>query len=779
MARGSTSRQYKPQISHDRVITEERAFNLGMHYSTTEQDIGNAKIIANLVPDRGSGALESLPQPQCSMITISTDAQGYNYQSACSGQLSVPRGRSVDDIVDAYVLIPTARYNSKMPCTLESGFIIAVSNGQDYEYHPIDCTHDGLIVDDDEELPVSCMYIPKEVPDFWIADDKCIAVGAEYIPNKLTMYGVFPSVFFMNNKLFLYVWTRYMDDAFYKASTTEVDISKYEGLYTVDTATWKLERVTPKEVAVANAVSSGYNLLKDDPYSFVNGTSATGEVQLQGLLPLNIANDKVLMRTKVNSYVKYRLVYNYPTADAEDKYYVAWKIQDNNSSKDPEMLRPLKKSIAYTPGDNIEITFLVPYENFTLICELYKKTEMDRESAAWEEDESLQSLIAKEDYHTPNQTITVTSAYIADSSKGEKIGETPIAYAAQHPLGAIVWRGRCVTWGFRFADNGSDKQDGMNIVMLSDADDPSYVPYPNNAIVFNDSVLACTVYRDSLIVFTKHAIYKVVLDIDGLTPISTLVQAGFDFSDHLVADIISDNNFVMVRTLGGYAMLCPSQYTTSGIQLVSISDKLGNLSNKFSEMLDTTLVSMYPHLNDMANNPFISTLLRYALPGDKQPVIKDTTNRMLTYVDNWDYIKFVDHIKYAVRGHVLSHIPTQNTFMDTFKIMLPTPYNDQVAYAPAFVDVSLCYNTQSRAWSLRIQRSSEQVAALLEAGEDYDRWITVADAHWYKPVQRAYNNVWEVPHKDDEVIHYTSFEWTTHTDSPLIPGVFVPAEGGE
>lgn len=750
MARGSSTRAYKGPISHDRVLTEERNFSAGMLYTDAEVGSGNARVLVNLETDKATQALKAIPKPRCSMRAFDCNSTGYNYQEACSGLLSVQVDSDSERFIEAHVCVPTAQYDSKMPCTLANGLLIITVDGDDVIYHYVDCTTDAsLLQGDDEVVPIACMYIPKMTPAVHVADPTCVAVGAEYIPNAATMYGAFPTVFIMNGKLFAYVYTDYRDAKFHKSADTSVSIKEYEGLYSVDTSTWKLIRVAPKDVAVSNAVSSGYNLLKDDPYSFSVRNSATGEVELEGLVPKQPASGQVLLRTKVNTQVRYDLAYAWPQTDASDKYLVAWKIQDNASSKDPEVLQALKKSTEYTPGDAISITFNVPYDNFTLICELYKKSEMSIEDEAWENSEAIQALVLKEDYHTPNRTITVTSAYIADASKGTTVQDSPIVYAANRPKGAVVWKQRCVTWGYRTGENGSTRADGPNVLIISDANDPSYVPYPNNALIFDDDVLACTTYRDALIVFTKHAMHKVVFEADGITPNCTLVQSGMYNSDTLAADILSDNNFVFMRTNAGYSMVCPSQYTASGLQVVSISDSLGDVLKQFSRLLDDVVYALYPKLKD-AEVTAVNDFLKCGVPANGEaPVIKDPKNDMLMYVDQWDYTSFINNAKYLLRGHVLYHIPMQNIFMDMYKIMLPVSCVQNHAYAPVFINVCLCYNTMTRNWSLRVERACEQMPFVISAGADFDKWLTVADGHWYKPVQRAYNNVWEVPHTND------------------------------
>lgn len=749
MARGTATRTYKPQITHDRVITEERDFSAGMQYTNTEIQSSSAKVLVNLDVDKASGALKSTPPRYCSMRPYEIDTTGYNYQHAVSGQLSVALNDALEKFVDAYVCFPTAQYNSKMPCTLANGILVVTCTDDVYEYHYITCDSEDLALDDDDAAPLSCMYVPKIVSDVCAIDTRCVMVGAEYLPNKVSMYGVFPTVFIMNGNLFMYVYADYRDSKFYRSADTDAAIAKYEGLYTVNTRTWALERVAPKDISVTTAVASGYNLLQQSPYTFNIGISATTEVQLQGLVPIDPNTNTVLLRTKANSLVKYNLIYDYPTADSTDKYYVQWKIQDNASSKDPEVIQPLKKSAEYNPGDTISISFVVPYDNFTLVCELYKQSEMLVEDEAWEASEALQSLVQKDEYHTPNKTITVTSSYIANQSKGSNVQSTPILYNVARPLGAIVWKQRCVTWGYTSGINDGVKVEGRNIVVISDANDPSYVPYPNNALIFNEDVLACTTYRDSLIVFTKRAIYKVVFDADGITPVTQLVQSGLSNNSTIIADILSDNNFVMVRTSEGYSMLCPSQYATSGIQLAPISSKLGSLLRNFSDALDGIVNAMYPTLGDYTLTA-AQTYLSYGLPADgEDPVIIDGANQVFTYTDDWDYERFVENARYFVRGMMLQQIPSQNIFMDVYKVALPVMFDNRRPNALAYIDVCLCYNTNSRCWSLDVHRSSEQPAFLVDSGDEYDRWLTVADAHWYSPVQRAYHTVYEVPHATD------------------------------
>lgn len=687
-----TTRTYKPQVNHSRVITEERTFNGGMQYTNACVGEGRAKLIVNMRPDKASGALSALPAPKYISNDGNFDKHGnYDYQCAAAGILDIQGTKKY-----TYVYFPTRNLDNwvtRRPCF--SSEYIAIVQYDTKPHISLVNTADSFEDSEASEEELAALYVPMDIPQFWVKDKgKTVTIDDLYYESEM-VYGTFPTVFIMAGKLFVYVRSDYEGEL-------DEEHEQLEGLYVFNTTTNKFSAVTPKDISVGNVITMGYNMLKPEPYTFSNTTGQN--LQLKGVLAYDVNTGAPVVAMRANDTVTFKLVYEYDDEDSNLK--VVWKIQDNASSKDPELLQPLKKSPEYARGDAISFTCTVPYSNFTIIAELYDTASIAREEAAWDEDENLQRLVLKEDYHTPEDTITLTNSYVADTTNLTARPNTPDDYNVAHPAGVCVWTRRTVSWGYEESTYGGDKIGGKNIIIISDVDDPSYLPYPNNCLVFDEDIRACTVYRDNLIVFTTGSVYKVAFSDDGITPIQTLIQTGLRLDNLNTADVVSDNNFVMVRTNASYSMLCPSQYTASGLQVAPISDQLGDFCYEFSDVVDNIATAMYPMIKD-TEVPFLKSFSGITA-------------------------------KYGIIGHVLSTVPAQNLFVDTFKIcMQPNNYNrweqtgyENLRYSPAWLDVMLCYDTKNRTWSIRARKSSEAWARLVVDTDLSTHHLTIEDGHW-------------------------------------------------
>ena len=368
---------------------------------------------------------------------------------------------------------------------------------------------------------------------------------------------------------------------------------------------WYVEGVTPKEVQPTQAMNYGYNMLKAAPYTFANVVSSTGAIQLTGVLPY--AEDGTLLLTaRPGTPMVFKLYYKYPQTDLDnnDKYLAQWEIQDLNAGTDAEVIKKVRGSTEYTPGSDISLAFTPSYTAFSIIVRLYKKSEMDAQDAAWESDQVLQKLITKDDNLTPNQVTTLASYYLTSNSDTNMLNVAPVAYDLGTATGICSWQQRLVMWGVEGA---------KSTLFVSEVNDPSYMPYPNNCDIFNTDIICAIPYMTALLVFTTNALYKLVINDDGLSYSTECVQERLNMTPADANTVITVQNMVYFKSNNYFYMVVPNNSLTStiGVQLAPVSRMVEQMFDELSLMFSRMLNEVYDLSFDGYHAPINLKLIDY------------------------------------------------------------------------------------------------------------------------------------------------------------------------
>lgn len=348
--------------------------------------------------------------------------------------------------------------------------------------------------------------------------------------------------------------------------------------------TWYVEEVTAKEVQPTQAMNYGYNMLKSSPYSFANVESATGAIQLTGVLPYSESGD-LLLTARPGTPMVFKLFYKYPSTDItnNDKYLVQWEIQDLNSNVDAEVIQKVRGSHEYTPGDEITLSYTPSFTAFSLIVRLYKKSEMDAQDAAWEADQVLQKLVTKDDNLTPNQVTTLASYYLTNNSDTSMLNVEPVEYDLGTATGMCTWQHRLVVWGVEHA---------KSTLFVSEINYPSYMPYPNNCDIFSSDIICAIPYMSALLVFTTTSLYKLTINDDGISYTSECIQERLNMTPSDANTIITVQNMIYFKSGNYFYMVVPnnSLNAASNVQLAPVSrlveQMFDNLYTMFKRMLN-------------------------------------------------------------------------------------------------------------------------------------------------------------------------------------------------
>lgn len=347
---------------------------------------------------------------------------------------------------------------------------------------------------------------------------------------------------------------------------------------------WHIEEVTAKEVQPTQAMNYGYNMLKSQPYTFSNIVSATGAIQLTGVLPYDEAGN-LLLTARPGTPMVFKLFYKYPQTDIDnaDKYLVQWEIQDLNSNVDAEVIRKVRGSEEYTPGDTIQLAYTPSFTAFSLIVRLYKKSEIIAQDTAWENDTVLQNLVTKDDNLTPNQVTTLASYYLTNNSDTSMLNVEPVVYDLGTATGICSWQHRLVMWGVEGA---------KSTLFVSEINDPSYMPYPNNCDIFDTDIICAIPYMSALLVFTTTSLYKLTINDDGLSYKTERIQDRLNMTPADANTVIAVQNMVYFKSGSYFYMVVPnnSLNAASNVQLAPVSrmveQMFDNLGTVFARILN-------------------------------------------------------------------------------------------------------------------------------------------------------------------------------------------------
>lgn len=426
---------------------------------------------------------------------------------------------------------------------------------------------------------------------------------------------------------------------------------------THDAISWYIKEVIATEVQPTQAMNYGYNMFKEHPYNFTNVESATGAVQLTGVIPYS-ETGKLLLTARPGTPIVFKLYYKYPAVDVtnKDKYLVQWEIQDLNNSSDAEIIQKVRKSREYNPGDEITLAYSPSFTAFSIIVRLYKKSEIAAQDAAWSADTSLQALVTKDDYLTPNQVTTLASYYLTNNSNSSTLNVDAVEYDMGTAAGMCTWQQRLVMWGVRGA---------KSTLFVSEINDPGYMPYPNNCEIFSSDIVCAVPYMTDLLVFTKTALHRLTIADDGLSYTTTCVQERLNMQESDACTVVTVQNMVYFKSGNYFYMIVPNNSVTASqdTQLAPVSRAVEQMFNYMKRTISDVLNDVYNFAPDGYHTPVDLQLVDFNV-----------------YVAN-------TQVRNVYKVHVIKH---EGASKDT----------------EYYIDVCLNYDTVLRAWTMYTYEAS-------------------------------------------------------------------------
>ena len=355
--------------------------------------------------------------------------------------------------------------------------------------------------------------------------------------------------------------------------------------------TWGLSLVEPNEISITKRVNYGYNMLCAEPYMYGDENTpgvhtiadSYSGMELQGILPLKgDTGHNVCSTARLGDTIRFLLCYQYGAlwANASTEFKTQWEIMSlDDSEGTTQVIQSALNATAWRPSDQRELsvtTTQTTYKSFTLTARVYAAADIA----------DLTTDLEVATQAAPYMSISVSFYYLSADKKASTQNLDMLTYDLTTATGMTVWKQRLVLWGVSGA---------KSTLWVSEINDPSYFPYPNNCEVFNSDVIKCIPFKGSLLVFTQDGAYQITLSDDGLSYNTTCVQDRLNLKEEDVDSIIPIGNMVAFKNNNLYYMMVPASYDSASygsLVLAPISKGISDMFNKFSDTVAELLKQM-------------------------------------------------------------------------------------------------------------------------------------------------------------------------------------------
>lgn len=313
------------------------------------------------------------------------------------------------------------------------------------------------------------------------------------------------------------------------------------------------EVVVPKEVSPTEAVQWGYNMLKENPFTFANENFA-GIIQLVGLLPYD-ASGKIVMNPLLNQSLLLKAFY---AGNTGSTYDFKWEWKDTGSSA-YTLLKTERLSLATLPS--VELNFSSPAANVIIQLTATKVINGTPETM-------------------PEKVIAMGVSFLKEENKNNVEMKN---YDLSTASGMTYWQNRLVIWGV--------PSNPMSLFM-SDINDPSYFPYPAGSDIFDEPIMHCITVNDTMLIFTSAGLYMLSQSPDGLGWYRKKIQSNLNISTWDIHLIQSVKGMVFFKSGNYYYMVVPSKMNVENLVVAPVSKNIIAMLDDFvpavKEILNST-----------------------------------------------------------------------------------------------------------------------------------------------------------------------------------------------
>ena len=339
----------------------------------------------------------------------------------------------------------------------------------------------------------------------------------------------------------------------FKHTTTTKKLG-YTKLYTVGTSRYTFKQITPRTLTAREAVRWGYNMLSATPYTFVCGVGG-GSIQLDGIMPYDKAGTNLLMTPKSNEELMFKCFF---TGPASTTYSFKWEWKELASDTWTEI-----------ETDTYEIPTANPVPQTCIFAPPVKE---------------LLIRVTASTGGSVEQVMTVGFNFRPEDF-GSTANVTPVTYDLTKASGLCFWQGRLGFYGMN---------EDPTLLLLSDPNDPTYVPYPHNAILFNEPVQYAMPFLDNLLVFTTTKLHMVSISPEMEGWVTKTIQGGLYINPWDIHLIKAVKNMVFFKSGNYYYMVVPKANSMTGeLVIAPISKPIEYLLDNFADHVQKLAQQVY------------------------------------------------------------------------------------------------------------------------------------------------------------------------------------------
>lgn len=361
---------------------------------------------------------------------------------------------------------------------------------------------------------------------------------------------------------------------YFAVSKTEVEgstsINKFrlmQSKYNSEDEKFKAEVVPFYQENPAEAVANGYNMLRHNPYTFVDETATGVSVLFYGIIPYaDEAQTKINTTPSKGQKLYLRCYYKCGSgaSASEFKFKVVWEWQAEGSSDwtvfktETNLTRtsagavPALKAELNCPGDNIRIR-VTAYDSVT------------------SEEPILYRLVGVYAFNKKNY--------------GDMYNAELVNYSLQYSQGMTYWKNRLICYGV---------PEDRSMLFMSEVNNPGYFPYPQNTDIFDEPIISVVPLLDNLLIFTTTQLYMLTLSEDGVSWTKKCIQRHLNISEqdaHLICPV---KNMVFFKSGNYYYMVVPKLNSMTGeLVIAPISKNIELYLDNFSENVYNTVDMLY------------------------------------------------------------------------------------------------------------------------------------------------------------------------------------------
>ena len=287
-----------------------------------------------------------------------------------------------------------------------------------------------------------------------------------------------------------------------------------------------------------------------------------------------------------------------------------------------------------------------------------------------------------------NEEYTLSTNTIGLSLVSDELANTLNLSAKNFNLGECTgmceWEQRLVLWGVPGA---------LETLFISDVNNPTFFPYPNNIDIFTEPIIAVHNYGDELLVLTTSALYRLTWDATTNTWSHKLVQQNLHITeaDTYLSCVIKNMFFFKSRDY--YYMMVPKATSSSVKGEVTIAP--------ISKLIEGLLDNFHAEIYNLAK----------------------------VLVDDYNLVDFTDHLV-----NYFSYVDSSRVIVNyVYDLRKPSideesPYTVEHTADSKYLYVQLIYDTEARTWVMKMFEAAHMLYASHSDAIQQDHFIDITPA---------------------------------------------------